>query len=47
MPSLIDAGSAVGRLADHLEVGLGAQDHPEPGAQEWLVVDDQDADHDR
>ena len=34
----------VGSLAHDLEAGLGRQDHPEPGADEPLVVDEQDAD---
>src|SRR5262249_27664970 len=33
-----------GRLAHHLEVALGVQDHAEPRPHERLVVDDQDAD---
>ena len=35
----------VGRLADHVEVVLGVEDHLEPGAHERLVVGDQDAHH--
>jgi hypothetical protein len=35
---------AVGRLADHLQAGLGVQDHPEPGPHQRLVVGDQDPD---
>ena len=35
---------AVRRLADDLDVGLGIEDHPEAGADERLVVDDQDPD---
>ena len=35
---------AVGRLADHLEVGLGVDDHGEPAAHQLLVVGDDDAD---
>ena len=34
---------AVRRLADDLHVVLGVENHPEPGADERLVVDDQDA----
>ena len=34
----------VGSLADDLDVGLGVEDHPEPGPDEGLVVDDQDLD---
>jgi hypothetical protein len=36
---------AVGRLADHVEVVLGVEDHPEAGADEGLVVGDEDARH--
>ena len=35
---------AVLRLADHLDVGLGPEDHAEPGADHRLVVGEQDAD---
>ena len=35
----------VGRLAHHLDVGFGAEDHAEPRAQQALVVREQDADH--
>ncbi len=35
---------AVDRLADHLEVGLGVDQHAQPGADEVLVVGDQDPD---
>ena len=38
------ACSAVDRLADDLDVVLGVEDHPEAGADERLVVGDQDAD---
>ena len=34
---------AVARLADDLDVGLRLEDHPEAGAHERLVVDDQDS----
>ena len=40
---LLDRLSPVRRLADDLEVGLGLEDHPEAGAHERLVVDDQHA----
>ena len=40
---LLDRLSPVGRLADDLEVGLRLEDHPEAGAHECLVVDDQHA----
>src|SRR5262249_28615501 len=43
---LIVRGESVGGFADDFEVGLGLEDNPEPGAYEFLVVDDQDADHD-
>ena len=36
---------AVGGLADDLDVLLGLEDHPEPRADERLVVDDEHADH--
>ena len=35
---------AVGGLADHLEAGLGLQDHPQPGPDERLVVGQQHPD---
>ena len=35
---------AVTGLTDDLDVGLGLQDEPEPGAQQRLVVHQQDAD---
>ena len=41
---LLDGVEPVGRLADHLEVVLGVEDHAEPGAHERLVVGDQQAD---
>src|SRR5581483_6159273 len=44
-PDLVDRLTAVRRLADDLDLGLGVEDHPEPGAYERLVVDEQDADH--
>ena len=34
----------VGGLADHLDVGLGVEDHRQPGADELLVVGDEHAD---
>ncbi|WP_244247126.1 hypothetical protein [Nocardioides euryhalodurans] len=37
-PALLDGGPAVTGLADDLEVGLGGQDHPQPCADERLVV---------
>jgi len=36
--------SAVTRLSDHLKVSFGVQDDPEAGADEFLVIGDQDAD---
>ena len=39
-----DAGRAVGRLADDLEIGHGLERHPQAGADELEVVDEQDAD---
>ena len=41
----VERGEAVGGLADDLEVGLGVEDDAEAGADELLVVGDQDADH--
>ena len=41
----VDRLAAVAGLADHLDVGLGVEDHAEAGADELLVVRDQDADH--
>ena len=41
----VDRGEAVGGFADDLEVGLGVEDDAEAGADELLVVGDQDADH--
>ena len=38
-------GASVGGLADHLDVGLGVQDHPEAAAHQGLVVDDEHPDH--
>ena len=35
---------AVGGLARDDQVGLGLEDHPEPGADQRLVVDDEDPD---
>ena len=35
---------AVARLADELEVRLGGDQHPDPGAEQGLVVDEGDAD---
>ncbi len=40
----VDRPVAVPGLADHLEVVLGLEEHPEAGADEGLVVDDGDAD---
>ena len=39
------ASLPVGRLGDHLDVGLGLQDEPEAAAHQRLVVGEQDADH--
>ena len=41
----VDRLAPVRRLADDLDVGLGVEDHPEAGADERLVVGDQDPDH--
>jgi hypothetical protein len=43
-PHLRQRDLAVGGLTDHLDVRLGLQDEAEAGAQQWLVVDQQDAD---
>ena len=40
----VDGLHAVGALADDLDVGLGAEDHPEARADELLVVDQEDLD---
>ena len=40
----VDACSAVGALADDLDVVLGLEDHAEAGADQRLVVDEQHAD---
>src|ERR1700742_4039821 len=40
-----DRGGAVARFADDLDVGLGVEDHLEPGPDQRLVIDDKDADH--
>ena len=40
----LDRLAAVRRLADDLDVGLGLEDHAEAGADQRLVVGDQDAD---
>ena len=45
LPATLDGLDAVDGLADDLDVRLGLQDHPEPRAQELLVVGDEDADH--
>ena len=37
-----DGGLAVGRLADHRQVGFGTKNHREAGAEQALVVDEQD-----
>ena len=46
-PDGVDRGLAVGRLADDLDVRLVREDHPEAGADELLVVDEEDADRHR
>src|SRR6185437_6087082 len=40
-----DGGGTVARFADDLDVRLGVEDHLEPGTDQRLVIDDQDADH--
>ena len=45
-PDQVDRVAAVRRFADDLDLGLGVEDHAEPGAHECLVVDEQHADHD-
>ena len=37
----VERTRAVRSLGDHLEVGLGVEDHPEPGPYQRLVVGDQ------
>ena len=44
-PTCATASSPVAGLTGDHEVGLGLQDHPEAGADEHLVVDDEHADH--
>ena len=44
VPGQRDRLGAVAGLADHLEVRLGVDDHPEAAAHERLVVGDQHAD---
>ena len=39
-----DRLAPVGGLADHLDAGLGVEDHPQPGADELLIVGDEHAD---
>src|SRR4029450_13026447 len=39
-----DGFPAVPRLADHVDVGLGVEDHAQPGPDDLLVVGDEDAD---
>ena len=41
---LEDRAVGVGRLADRLDVGLGVEHAAEPGADDGVVVDDEDAD---
>ena len=43
-PCCLDDLVAVPRLADHLQVGFGVHDDPEAGADQLLVIGDQDAD---
>jgi hypothetical protein len=43
-PGGLDRLLAVTRFADHLDVGLGVQDHPEAGPHQLLVVGYDDAD---
>jgi hypothetical protein len=42
--ALLDAARAVGGLADDREIRLGRQDHPEPGPQQRLIVNQQNPD---
>lgn len=41
----LECFASVSSFTDHLEVGLFLEDRPEPGANQRLVVDEQDADH--
>ena len=41
----VDRLAAVGGLADDLDAGLGVEDHLQAGADDLLVVGDDDADH--
>jgi hypothetical protein len=38
------ASTPVAGVAHDLKVGLGVEDHPEPGSDQFLVVGQQDAD---
>ena len=44
VPGSLDRLAAVGHLGDHLDVGLGVEDHGEPAAHQLLVVGDQHPD---
>jgi hypothetical protein len=41
----LDGLGTVGCFADHLDVGLRLKDHPQAGADQGLVVGEDDADH--
>ena len=43
-PGQLDRLRAIRGLADDLDVVLGLQDHPEPGAHQLLIVDHEDTD---
>ena len=43
----VDGGGTVGGLAEDEQVGLGGEDHPEPGAHQLLVVCQHDGGHGR
>ena len=44
-PDFEVVGEAADGLADHFEIGFGVEDDAEAGADELLVVGDQDPDH--
>ena len=44
-PGELDRLAPVGGLADHLDAGLGVEQHVEPGTHQGLVVGHGDADH--
>ena len=41
----LDGLAAVGGIADHVELGVALDDHPETGTNHGLVIDEHHADH--